>query len=140
MTCRRSSLRSERPATGGACRAQDAAKKAAQAHGYGGLNFRDLALGVGIKSASIYYHFPGKAELGAAVARRYWEDSAAELEAMLAAGTDPKECLRQYPGTFRRTLESDNRMCLGSYMAAEFDDLPEAVRTEVQAFAEVNIA
>ena len=56
----------------------------AQAHGYGGLNFRDLADDVGIKAASIYHHFPSKADLGAAVARRYWEDSAAELEAMSA--------------------------------------------------------
>jgi len=117
----------------------EAAKKTAQAHGYGGLNFRDLALSVGIKSASIYYHFPGKAELGAAVAKRYREDSAAELEALLATA-GPQESLRQYPGTFRRTLESDNRMCLCSYMAAESDDLPEAVRTEAQGFADVNIA
>lgn len=118
----------------------DAAKKAAQAHGYSGLNFRDLAEAVGIKSASIHYHFPGKADLGAAVAKRYWEDSAAELDAMLNAATDPMTCLRQYPDTFRRSLESDNRMCLSSYMAAEYDDLPDAVKAEVQAFADVNVA
>ena len=118
----------------------DAAKKAAQAHGYSGLNFRDLAEAVGIKSASIHYHFPGKADLGAAVAKRYWEDSAAELDAMLIAFADPMTCLRQYPDTFRRSLESDNRMCLSSYMAAEYDDLPAAVKTEVQAFADVNVA
>lgn len=118
----------------------DAAKKAAQAHGYGGLNFRDLAQGVGIKSASIYYHFQSKADLGAAVAKRYWEDSAADLDAMLEAFPDPMECLRQYPNTFRKSLESDNRMCLCSYMAAEYDDLPEAVKIEVLAFADVNVA
>ena len=38
-----------------------AARSAAQSHGYSGLNFRDLAEDVGIKSASIYYHFPSKA-------------------------------------------------------------------------------
>jgi len=31
-------------------------------------------------------------------------------------------------------------MCLCSYMAAEYDDLPDAVKTEVQAFADVNVA
>jgi TetR/AcrR family transcriptional repressor of nem operon len=56
--------------------------KAAQAHGYGGLNIRNLAEKVSIKDASIYYHFPSKADLGAAVARRYWEDSAADLDAL----------------------------------------------------------
>ena len=47
-----------------------AARRTAQAHGYSGLNFRDLANEVGIKAASIYHHFPSKADLGAAVARR----------------------------------------------------------------------
>jgi TetR/AcrR family transcriptional repressor of nem operon len=117
-----------------------AARRAAQAHGYGGLNFRDLAEEVGIKSASIYYHFPSKAELGAAVARRYWEDTAAGLEAMLAETPDPAACLRRYPEVFRRSLEAGNRMCLCSFMAAEYDDLPEAVKGEVQAFADVNVA
>lgn len=31
-------------------------------------------------------------------------------------------------------------MCLCSFMAAEYDDLPDAVKTEVQAFADVNVA
>ena len=117
-----------------------AARRTAQAHGYGGLNFRELAAEIGIKSASIYYHFPSKADLGAAVARRYWEDTAAALVAMLAETADPMLCLQRYPGVFRTALENGNRMCLCSFMAAEYDDLPEAVKREVQAFADVNIA
>jgi TetR/AcrR family transcriptional repressor of nem operon len=117
-----------------------AARRTAQAHGYSGLNFRDLAAEVGIKAASIYHHFPSKADLGAAVARRYWENSAAALEALLAESSDPVRSLRQYPDTFRKALESDNRMCLCSFMAAETDDLPEAVKKEVQTFADVNVA
>ncbi|WP_445190606.1 hypothetical protein [Sphingobium sp. HWE2-09] len=35
----------------------------AQAHGYGDLNFRDLAADVGIKAASIYYNFPARPTL-----------------------------------------------------------------------------
>ncbi|KRQ03189.1 TetR/AcrR family transcriptional regulator [Bradyrhizobium manausense] len=117
-----------------------AARRTAQAHGYGGLNFRDLAAEVGIKAASIYHHFPSKAELGAAVARRYWEDTAAELEAMLAESGDPRQSLSRYPQVFRTALTRDNRICMCSFMAAEYDDLPDAVKTEVQAFADVNVA
>lgn len=117
-----------------------AAKRSAQAHGYSGLNFRDLADEVGIKAASIYHHFPSKADLAAAVAKRYWEDSSAALAALLAGSPDPIDCLRQYPDTFRKALENSNRMCLCSFMAAEHDDLPEAVRKEVQTFADVNVA
>ena len=58
-----------------------AARQTAQAHGYGGLNYRDLATEVGIKAASIHYHFPAKADLGAAVAKRYWEDIVGDLAA-----------------------------------------------------------
>jgi TetR/AcrR family transcriptional repressor of nem operon len=117
-----------------------AARRTAQAHGYSGLNFRDLADEVGIKAASIYYHFPSKADLGAAVARRYWEDTAAGLDSMLVETSDPAHCLRRYPDVFRKSLETDNRMCLCSFMAAEYDDLPEAVKQEVQTFADINVA
>jgi TetR/AcrR family transcriptional repressor of nem operon len=117
-----------------------AAKGTAQAHGYGGLNFRDLAAEVGIKAASIYHHFPSKADLGAAVAKRYWQDTAAALETLLAESPDPLHALRRYPDTFRRALANDNRMCLCSFMAAEVDDLPDVVRKEIRTFADVNVA
>lgn len=117
----------------------EAAKRTAQAHGYGGLNFRELATEVGIKAASIYHHFPSKGDLAAAVAKRYWQDSATALDALLAESPAPLSALRQYPHTFRKALENDNRMCLCSFMAAEHDDLPEAVRKEVQVFADVNV-
>jgi TetR/AcrR family transcriptional repressor of nem operon len=117
-----------------------AATKVAGAHGYGGLNFRDIAAEVGIKAASIYHHFPTKAELGAEVAKRYAEQFAVMLDARLAATGDPILSLRGYPDTFRTALQNDNRMCLCSFMAAEYDDLPDMVKKEVQRFADVNIS
>lgn len=115
-----------------------AAREAAMAHGYGGLNFRDLAETVGIKAASINYHFATKALLGEAVARRYWEDIARDLEAISMNARSPTEALRQYPSIFRLSLERDNRMCLSSFMATERDALPGPVLKEVQTFADVN--
>ena len=117
-----------------------AARWRAQAHGYGGLNFRDLADEVGIKAASIYHYFPSKADLGTAVAKRYWQDAAASLETMSAQAAGPVDALRQYPLVFRKSLESDNRICLCSFMSAEHDDLPDAVKEEVRTFADVNVA
>ncbi|MFL6709880.1 MAG: TetR/AcrR family transcriptional regulator [Massilia sp.] len=117
-----------------------AATRIAQAHGYSGLNVRTLAEEVGIKAASLYHHFPSKADLAAAVAKRYWEDSAATLEALAADAPNPIAALRSYPQTFRQSLENGNRMCLASFMAAEYDDLPEQVQGEVRAFADVNVA
>jgi TetR/AcrR family transcriptional repressor of nem operon len=117
-----------------------AARLVAQAHGYNGLNFRDLAEEVGIRAASVYHHFPSKASLAEAVAKRYWQDFAAVLEDLLVQSHDPIAALRRYPETFRWALENENRMCLSGFMAAEYDDLPETVRKEVQAFTDVNVA
>jgi TetR/AcrR family transcriptional repressor of nem operon len=117
-----------------------AATKIAQAHGYSGLNVRSLAEDVGIKAASLYHHFPSKADLAAAVAKRYWEDASSTLEALWAETQDPIECLRRYPAeTFRKSLENGNRMCLASIMTAEYDDLPDIVKTEAQTFSDINV-
>ncbi|MCI0992314.1 TetR/AcrR family transcriptional regulator [Pseudomonas corrugata] len=116
-----------------------AAKSAAQLHGYSGINFRSIAEEVGIKNASIYYHFPSKAGLGAAVAERYWQDVQRALEEIRATNVDPKRCLQLYPSIFRTSLQNGNRLCLSSFMAAESEDLPEEVMREVKAFADVNV-
>ncbi len=117
-----------------------AGRLSAQAHGYGGLNMRELAAEVGIKAASIYHHFPSKADLAAAIAERYWQDTKAWLQDVAGALADARASLRQYPDTFRMSLENGNRLCLGSFLGAEYDDLPEHVRKEVQTFADVNVA
>lgn len=113
-----------------------AAKAVAQSHGYNGLSFRELAKAVGVKSASIHYHFPTKGDLGAALARRYREDA----RAILGEPDDPHASLAKYVAIFRMALERDNRMCLCGLMAAEYDDLPDAVKTEVTGFADDNVA
>jgi TetR/AcrR family transcriptional repressor of nem operon len=117
-----------------------AARAMVQARGYNALSFRDLAASVGVKSASVHYHFPTKGDLAAALARRYTEDGMAYLEAVLAEGSDYRECLASYVAIFRRALEDGNRMCLCGIMAAENEDLPAAVRAEVATFTNMNVA
>lgn len=117
-----------------------AARDAAMARGYNGLNFRDIAATVGIKPASINYYFANKALLGEAVARRYWQDVKRELDAVSDGSASSSDALARYPEIFRASLERDNRICLSSFMAAEYDDLPGPVLTEVLAFADMNVA
>ena len=117
-----------------------AARLTVQAHGYSGLSFRELAKEVGIKSASIHYHFPTKGDLGAALARRYREDAEAAFVGFWADDPNPVRCLRRYTDVFRLALANDNRMCLCGFLAAEYGDLPDAVKAEIQAFADLNVA
>jgi TetR/AcrR family transcriptional repressor of nem operon len=58
----------------------------------------------------------------------------------LAESENPIDCLRHYPETFRKALQTGNRICLCSFMAAESEDLPETVTKEVQMFADVNVS
>ncbi|WP_019741168.1 hypothetical protein, partial [Pseudomonas savastanoi] len=81
-----------------------------------------------------------KADLGVAVARRYWQDGAAALEAISEETPDPVEALHRFPEIFRRSLEAENRLCLGSFIGAETDKLPPEMTQEIQLFAQVNIA
>jgi TetR/AcrR family transcriptional repressor of nem operon len=116
-----------------------AARAMVQAHGYNALSFRELAKAVGVKSASVHYHFPTKGDLAAALARRYTEDAAAYLDHVLASSPEPATCMRAYTAIFRAALEAGNRMCLCGIMAAEHDDLPAEVRAEVNAFTALNV-
>jgi TetR/AcrR family transcriptional repressor of nem operon len=93
--------------------------------GFQGFSFRDLAADVGIKSASVHYHFPTKADLGVSLMRNYQEQ-------MLAAFGDPEDgrTLADKLGAVRdaygRKL-SKAGICLCGILAAEHAGLPEPV-------------
>ena len=115
------------------------ARKMVQTRGYNGLSFRELAKEVGIKSASIHYHFPTKGDLGAALAKRYTEDGLRYLQGLRLESDDPAVWIKGYTEIFRMALVNENRMCLCGIMAAEYDDLPPEVRKEVDGFTDLNV-
>lgn len=117
----------------------DAARPMVQARGYNALSFRDLAAAVGIKSASIHYHFPTKGDLGAALARSYIEDLVTYLDSLPTAPESRTEAFRLYVDIFRGPLQKENRMCLCGILAAEYRDLPLEVQVEVTRFADLNV-
>ena len=70
----------------------DAAETMARTGGYHGFSFREIAKQVGIKAASVHYHFPGKDDLGAAVTRRYTDRFLAALGARMSPDTRRRCC------------------------------------------------
>lgn len=101
----------------------DAAEGYIRTKGYNAFSFRDIAADVGIKTASIHYHFPSKADLGAAVAERYTERF---LEAL---GPPDRytfdEQISRYIAAFRSSYSSGDQMCLCGMLGAEISSLPE---------------
>ncbi|MDX7953790.1 TetR/AcrR family transcriptional regulator [Lichenihabitans sp. Uapishka_5] len=116
----------------------EAARLTVQDLGYGGLSFRELAKDVGIKSASIHYHFPTKGELVVAILRDYTAYHEALLHGIETEGADGGALLRHYTDMFRRTLLNGNRMCLAGMLSAERNELPEGVGTELVRWGEMN--
>ena len=49
----------------------DLAETLIQTRGYSAFSYQDIADALGIRKASIHYHFPSKADLGVAVINRY---------------------------------------------------------------------
>lgn len=116
------------------------ARAMVQARGYNALSFREIAKAVGVKSASIHYHFPTKGDLGAALARAYTDEAIAAMDALAASGASPADCVAGFAAIYRAALEANNRMCLCGIMAAEHEDLPPEVRVEVKRFTDAAIA
>lgn len=84
----------------------------------------------------------GKFRLGTLLhqlAKRYTEDGRVYLASLVEVSNDPGVWIKGYTDIFRTALMDDNRMCLCGIMAAEYDDLPDEVRVEVDGFTDLNV-
>ena len=107
--------------------------------GYDNFSFREIATEVGIKSASVHYHFPTKADLGAALAHQYTNNFLAalgDINDIKARGENPIDV---YTNIFRGALLTDNKMCLCGLLGAQNESLPEKVQIEVKRFFDKNL-
>ena len=117
-----------------------AAEDKVRVGGYDNFSFRELAAEVGIKSASVHYHFPTKADLGAELAHQYTDAFLEALGEPSSLIDDGKNPIDVYTGLFRHALLSDNKMCLCGLLGAQGESLPEKVRAEVKRFFKKNLA
>lgn len=118
---------------------QDLAENYIRIGGYKAFSFREIAKHVGIKSASIHYHFPSKQDLAVAVAERYTQRFLTQLTAIETSYVSKQERVAAYIACFRGALLNDGKMCLCGALAAESNDLPEPVRATAKIFFEKNV-
>lgn len=116
----------------------DLAERAIRLRGYHAVSFRDLADELGIKSASIHYHFRHKEDLGLAVVDRYAERIKAAIGA--AAPNTWPDALASFCGVYRDALVKNDLQCLCGMLAAESRGLPDKVSERVSQFFQDNIA
>ena len=113
----------------------DVATELIQTRGYSAISYHDIAERLGIRKASIHYHFPGKADLGKAVIERYRDAFKAVLDGILAAPEiNTREALRRYCEPFRLVVHTQDRVCLCAALAGEILAMPKEMQVEVEAF------
>ena len=115
-----------------------AAEKRVRGAGFSEMSFRDLAQDVGIKSASVHYHFPTKTDLGEALVTRYADRFKVALDEIV---TDNLEtALNGFVTLYSDALVLHESICLCAIMGAEAIGLPENVNQRTKLFFSMNKA
>jgi TetR/AcrR family transcriptional repressor of nem operon len=120
-------------------RVLDVAEKLVQTRGYNGFSYADIASVLRVTKASLHYHYPSKAELGARLIERYdqtFRRSLAEIDGLDISNADR---LTRFVNLYAHIL-GENRMCLCGMLAAEQATLPRPMRAALASYFEQNEA
>jgi TetR/AcrR family transcriptional repressor of nem operon len=100
--------------------------------GYNAFSFHDIAKRIGIKTASIHYHFPTKGDLGVAVIKKQVE----KFEVLRAefSGKDPMKKLQAFFSIYSR-VQADHKICLVGSLSTDLHTLDKKVKAELKIFA-----
>ncbi|MCR4378001.1 MAG: TetR/AcrR family transcriptional regulator [Rhodospirillales bacterium] len=112
----------------------DAAQFLLETRGYNAFSYQDIANQLGIKKASIHYHFPTKADLGAALAARHTERARELLQGLDASDVSAKKKIEAFIEPFQTIADGCDRVCAGGMIAAEFPTLDPGTQANMRSF------
>jgi len=118
----------------------DTAQALIQKVGVNAMSYQDISEAVGIRKASIHYHFPSKEDLIASLLDRY-NDYFLRLVAGIVSTPESADMkLRRYCGLFEATLDSSNgdKACLCGMVGAELATLNHPQVEKLTAFYDAN--
>jgi TetR/AcrR family transcriptional repressor of nem operon len=110
----------------------DVAEQLARERGFNGFSYANVAAELGLTSASLHYHFRGKAELGEALITRDAERFAC-APTIDAGVTYAHAKLAAFAGLYADRLNG-RRVCLCAVLVAEYETLPEPMRRAIDRF------
>ncbi|WP_421847362.1 TetR/AcrR family transcriptional regulator [Marinomonas sp.] len=102
--------------------------------GYNAFSFRDIAEAVGIKSASVHYHYPTKADLVSSVMVRYTADFSSQLPNPNSEKIAANVLLNGFINGFKTKIVEQRNMSLCTMLTSNKSVLPESVCVELAAF------
>jgi TetR/AcrR family transcriptional repressor of nem operon len=114
-------------------RIREAAHDLIAARGYFGFSYADIADVVGIRKASIHYHFPSKVDLAVAALTHYRATLVNAAKDLDRKVTDPFQRLKLYVQHWEACIHNSNRpICIAALLSGELPALPEPIAAEVQ--------
>jgi len=117
----------------------DSAQNLAQKRGFNAFSYADIAVELGIRKASIHYHFPSKLDLEIALLDRYKVGFMSELEKIETSVVDAEQRLQKYAQLYASTLAQE-RICLAGMMASDINALSIELRDSLQSFFDAQVA
>ena len=118
------------PTSATTVRLLDTAQTLVQQRGFNAFSYKDLAAEVGIRTASIHYHFPTKADLGVALMTRYHEGLERSLSEIERRHEGALARLNAFIGLYKKT-QKQGTICLCGSLATDTETLPDALRAAV---------
>ena len=115
------------------------AEKLVQSRGFNAFSYEDVSKAVGIRKASLHYHFATKADLGVALIGRYRENFLDALGGIEEGTSDSRRRLQRYAELYGTVLRK-KRMCMCGMLATDAATLPKAMRDSVTVFFDENAA
>ncbi|MEM8980927.1 MAG: TetR/AcrR family transcriptional regulator [Pseudomonadota bacterium] len=115
----------------------DFAEHSVRARGFDGFSYADLAEAVGIRKASIHYHFPTKASLSEALMERYHkalQSACAGIDAKYERASDRLAAMLDY---YRNALKGGQTLCLCVAFIGSQESLSEDLNSKILAFREM---
>ena len=117
----------------------DQAQTLVQERGFNAFSYKDLAKAVGIRTASIHYHFPSKGDLGVALMQRYSAGLEGLLTSLDARRSSHLSRLKGLIDAYAAT-EAKGAICLCGSLASDLNTLPEHLAGAVAAYLDRSLA
>jgi TetR/AcrR family transcriptional repressor of nem operon len=113
----------------------DLAEMLIQTRGYSAFSYQDISDALGIRKASIHYHFPSKTDLGVGVVERYVDRFGKALDAIAAqTSISSMAMLDHYVAPYLEFAATRDKVCLCGALAGEMMALPPELRARVDGF------
>lgn len=108
----------------------DVAQTMLRSRGYNAFSYADISEQVGIRKASIHYHFPSKDDLVKQLVRRYRENVVSACDRIARSNASFHQQLFEFVALYREGL-GDGQICLCSMLTADFAVLSATLREEL---------